>query len=259
MKNPVAYRQEFRQVFDRMSIRHGWHGLFEDFAEIAALTIHQHPYQFGLLERDEDYERIEAAYMAAIKKFKPDEMDDLTKLFAISLTALMEHQEDFLGQMFMELGVANKHRGQFFTPNTISRFMAEVQMADLASIIERQGYFTLSEPACGSGVMVIEAANAVRKHGFDPGQVMLFQATDIGRTCFNMAYLQCSALGLAGEVVHGDTIAFEQYEVRETPLWKRMRKQFGWAPIPKPEPPPPYVPPPPMTKAERQGQLTFSF
>jgi hypothetical protein len=259
MKTSRAYSKEFRQVFDAMSMRHGWHGLFQDFVEIAALTIHQHPYQFGQLARDEEYERIEAAYMTAIKKFKPDEMDGLTKMFAITLSAVMEHQEDFLGQLYMELGVSNKHRGQFFTPSPISRFMAEIQMADLASIIERQGYFTLCEPACGSGVMVIEAANAVRGKGFEPSQVMLFQATDIGRACFNMAYLQCAALGLAGEVVHGDTIMFEQYEVRETPLWKRVRKQHGLPPLPKPEAPPPYVPPPPMTKAERQGQLIFSF
>lgn len=253
------YSKEFHKLFDPLSRKHGWHRLFEQFVEIAALTIHQHPYQFGMVEKDEDYERIEEAYLAAIAAFEKEEQTIIAQLFAISMMALTDLQEDFLGQLYMEMEIANKHVGQFFTPKHVSRMMAEMQMFGIEERIKEKGFITLSEPACGAGVMVIEAGNVLRAQGFDPGNAMLFQAVDISRICFNMAYFQFSVLGLSGEVVHGDTIAFQQYEVRETPRWKVARKRDGLPAFPKPEIP--VLPPAPIPapKAKPQNQLIFDF
>lgn len=253
------YSKEFHKVFDPLSRKHGWHRLFEQFAEIAALTIHQHPYQFGMVEKDDDYQRIEEAYLAEIAKFEKDEQTAIAQLFAISMMALADTQEDFLGQLYMDMEIANKHVGQFFTPKHVSRMMAEMQMFGIEQLIDAKGFITLSEPACGAGVMVIEAGNVLRARGFEPGALMLFQAVDISRICFNMAYFQLSVLGLSGEVVHGDTIAFQQYEVRETPRWKAMRKRHDLPSLPKPEIPPLPPTPLPVAKAKLQNQLTFNF
>lgn len=218
------YAKQFRKAFDRLSYRRSWHDAFRDFVEIAACTVHQEPYFYGHLDKDADYERIEQRYLDTIKKYTPDEVEQIVTLYSTALMALRTDNADFLGQQYMDLEVHNKHNGEFFTPSSVSRMMAQMQMHGIGQLIAAKGYVTLQEPACGAGVMVIEAATTIREEGHDPCVSMLFQAIDVNRTCFNMAYFQLSALRLPGVVIHGDTIRMEQWEARATPQWKMMQK-----------------------------------
>lgn len=218
------HAKQFRKAFDDLSYRRSWHETFRDFIEIAACTIHQEPYFYCHLDKDDDYDRIEQRYLDTIKKYTSDEIELIVTLYSTSLIALRTSNQDFLGQQYMDLEVSNKHNGEFFTPNEISRMIAKMQMHGIGSKISAQGYITLQEPACGAGVMIIEAANAIREEGHDPCISLLFQAIDINRTCFNMAYFQLSALRLPGVVVHGDTLRMEEWESRATPQWKMMQK-----------------------------------
>lgn len=259
MMDRAAYSKEFRKLFDRLCRRHSWHGAFRDFIEIAACTVHQQPYHEGALAKDAEFERIEQVYMATIKKYEREELDQIAALFALSVLALRESPQDFIGQQYMELEVHNKHNGEFFTPAHVSRMMAQMSMVSVDDIIREKGLVTIQEPACGAGVMLIEAANVIREEGFDPRQVMWFQAMDINRTCFNMAYFQLSALELVGEVLHGDTLRFEWWERRETPMWKIIREAKGipQQTLPEPKPLPPA--PPPAVKVKSSNQMAFDF
>lgn len=223
-KEIANYGKQFRATFDRLCYGRSWQEVFRDFVEVAAATIHQQPYHVGLLEKDEDYERIEALYLSTIKKYKAEEIDRIVELFSITVLALHETREDFLGEQYMQLGISNKHNGEFFTPTHVSRMMAQMQMHGIGDLVQTKGYVTLSEPACGAGGMVIEAARALQETGHDPRFTMLFQAVDVNRTCFNMAYLQLAALELPGEVIHGNTILMEHWEKRSTPQWKMMQR-----------------------------------
>ena len=260
MTNPIAnYGKSFRASFDRLCYGRSWQEVFRDFVEIGAATLHQQPYHVGLLEKDEDYERIEQLYLATIKRYSKEQIEHIVSLFGITILALQEGREDFLGEQYMQLGISNKHNGEFFTPMHVSRMMAQMTLHDIGDLVKAKGYVTLSEPACGAGGMVIEAARTLQEQGHDPRNAMLFQAVDINRTCFNMAYLQFSALELPGEVIHGNTISMESWEKRSTPQWKLMQK-YGVSsmlipPFERPEPAHDMPPP----KAQKSAQIAFDF
>lgn len=194
--------------------------LFQDFLEIAALSLHQQPYHCGLVKKDEDYERIEAEYMGRICKYKPEIRNNFPELMALVHSALAEKHQDFLGLVYMKLEVANKRNGEFFTPYHISKMMAYMALGDVAHLIKEKGYFNMCEPACGAGGMVIAAADVVKELGFCATNSMTFAATDINRICFNMTYIQTSLLQLTGVVVHGNTLSMEIFDIRETPYHK---------------------------------------
>jgi hypothetical protein len=99
---------------------------------------------------------------------------------------------------------------------------------------------SIAEPACGSGGLLIEAANELYELGYDPTQVMRVHATDISRDGFNMAYLQLSLLNIPAVVVHGDTLQMEIWESRPTPMLAVMiRKGQGGPSKVTPAPPAP--------------------
>lgn len=259
------YSKEFRKVFDGLCRRHSWHTVFQDFMEMAACTMHQAPYHNRTLERDADFERVEQRYMEAQKRYQREELDQLAAMLGIAVMALQQEQQDFLGQLYMDLGVSNKHNGEFFTPSHVSRMMAMMSLQGVGETIREKGLVTIQEPACGAGVMLIEAANAIREAGFDPRYTMWFQAIDVNRTCVNMAYFQLSALGLCGEVVHGNSLLLEEWYALETPCWKIHRvamqmppretlndQKAAWLEKKMSEAPPPPAP-------KLKPQLAFDF
>ena len=237
MATLMEYTKQFRKVFDSFCYRRGWDEAFRDFVELAACAVHQEPYFYGLIDRDDDYARIEQSYLSVIKKFDEKEVACIVELYSLAVSALRQHKVDFIGQIYMDLEVHNKHNGEFFTPTIVAQMMAKLQMDGIAELLERQGHITLQEPACGAGVMVIEAANVMREEKLDPSYTLLFQAIDINRTCFNMAYFQLSVLGLAGEVVHGDSLRMEYWERRPTPQWKRLESRLSVGTLPDFSPP----------------------
>ena len=80
-------------------------------------------------------------------------------------------------------------------------------------------YVTLCEPTCGSGVMVIAAANSLYKNHYNPSQNMCVLACDNDIRCAKMTYIQLSYLGIPAVVIHGDTLLVEEYARYYTPVY----------------------------------------
>jgi type I restriction-modification system DNA methylase subunit len=256
----VKHLKEFIHSFDTLSHGHNRGALFSDFAEIAAAATHQVPYHAGRIPKDDAFARIERFYMDIIPRYDRPEVEQLTTLYATATLGVVENKADFLGAAYMELEIGNPRSGQFFTPPHVSRLMAEITFAGAAEHIKDKGYITVDDPAAGAGGMLIEAANAVHGQGFDPRSTIVFQATDIDRTCFNMAYFQLSTLDLAGEVVHGNTLTLETWERRPTPQMRLLNA--GFAPSMEAAPPPATAPrtptaPAPAASPARQAEMDF--
>ena len=78
------------------------------------------------------YEEREALYLKTIQKYNKEERELFPQLAAETVIALEENQEqDFLGDIFMNLGLGNKSGGQFFTPYHICELMAKVTIGDI--------------------------------------------------------------------------------------------------------------------------------
>ena len=84
--------------------------------------------------------------------------------------------------------------------------------------IDEKGYFTLSEPCCGAGGMIIALADVMLSKGFNPQKQMKFVGIDIDLKCCQMAYIQTSLLGLRGQIYHGNTISMEMWRNFITPM-----------------------------------------
>lgn len=129
---------------------------------------------------------------------------------------------DILGEIFMELDLGSKWKGQFFTPMTVCKAMADMTIADtknLEKIIKEKGHFTVLEPACGGGALIIALAVEIKKEGFNYQECMKVTAVDLDLKAVCMCYIQLSLLGIPAIVVHGNSLTQETFSTWKTPMY----------------------------------------
>ena len=154
-------------------------------------------------------EEREQDYMQRSRNYSTHELERLAEMLAETVKALEANpDQDFLGELFMRLGLSNERSGQFFTPYHICHFMAEICYGDdQEKKIEDTGWVSVNEPTCGSGAMLIAYANVCRKHKLNYQTDVLFVGQDIDPIVACMCYLQISLLGCSGYVKIGDSLA----------------------------------------------------
>ena len=93
---------------------------------------------------------------------------------------------------------------------------------NLAGEISQKGYVTVSDPACGSGALLLSFYETVRKMGITGYQVLAV-AQDVDRSAALMCYLQLSVLFIPAIVIVGNSITSPgitpQNEVWYTPAY----------------------------------------
>ena len=87
----------------------------------------------------------------------------------------------------------------------------------LMAQIEAQGFITISEPAAGAGGMVLAVADVIEEQGFDPARHIWVEAVELSRATFHMAYVQIAARGVAGRVIHGNSLSLVTFDQAFTP------------------------------------------
>lgn len=156
------------------------------------------------------YEEREALYLKTIQKYNKEERELFPQLTAETVIALEENQEqDFLGNIFMNLELGNKSGGQFFTPYHICELMAKATIGDILPHIEKDGYITVCDPCCGAGATLIAGIHEIRKRlegKLNFQNHVLVAAQDIDYTTALMCYIQLSLLGVAAYVKIGNTL-----------------------------------------------------
>lgn len=173
--------------------------LFTDFCKLSAISLYQ-PFRKS--------EKLEKEYMKTISKYKKEMVEIFPKLFAYVVMGLEDKMGDFLGECFMSLKLGSKYTGQFFTPYHISVFMASI-LGEATG--EKEG---ICEPCVGSGGMIIARADVIsKKEGLAYQNIMEVHAVDIDVLCVHMSYIQFTLLGLSAEVIHGDSLSNETFEV----------------------------------------------
>ena len=259
----MDHKGEFCRLIRELARRYDRHEVFNDFCEIAAITLRQ------VFERNPANEE---RYLKLIRRYEPEEHDKFARLLALTAQALTEKPRDFLGECFHELEMHNQYKGQFFTPFDVSRMMAKMSLAGFEERIRRHGFIELNEPTCGSGGMVIAAVEEVKAAGFNPVHVFFAVAQDIDRKCCNMTYIQLSLLAVPAAVIWGNTLLVECREQWLTAgyflgpwadrfRWRRLIRAVSnlapdKPPVKGPAPAAPVAPPPLDGPA---GQLLFNF
>jgi len=157
----------------------------------------------------------EKTYMSIVEKYDTAEIEKFSALLAIIHQNVVDKTErgsfgDFLGDMFMNLDLGNNLGGQFFTPYNICQMMARITIDSdkdkLQAAIDRNGWFSCMDCACGAGATLIAAAEASVEYGINYPYQIMFAAQEIDSTTALMCYIQLSLLGCAGYVVIGDSL-----------------------------------------------------
>ena len=201
-------QREFVKVIDSMTGAYNRWEVWRDMVWCIAIAISNRV--------DDRYrESREQTYMSIVQKYDVKDIEKFAQLFAILHRNVVEKTEkgsygDFLGELFMNLDLGNNLGGQFFTPYNICQMMARItidgEKDKMQAAIDKQGWFSCMDCACGAGATLIAAAEASVEHGINYPYQVMFAAQEIDSTTALMCYIQLSLLGCAGYVVIGDSL-----------------------------------------------------
>lgn len=199
-----AIFKEFLKQLPKVSQSYDPRTIFADACRMFAIAL-----QSALSMRKEEKDALEADYKTYAEKYGKDGTERISHLFALVIEALEKRRSDFLGHVYEELNATKKGWGQFFTPDSVSRMMARCTMPGEGEI-EPGRIITLSDPACGAGALLIEAAEAFITNGGRQGDLLLY-ANDIDTTATDIAYIQFSLLGYPAIVSRMDSLSMKVY------------------------------------------------
>ncbi len=196
----APHLKAMRKLLERCQPRHDIYTVFGHCMEAMAIAIAN---SVDLCERA----RREARYLDIIGRYGTDGVESFPRVMAELALALEAGMGDVLGALFHDLELHNKAKGQFFTPYSLSRAMADMLIGDTATLretIESRGHLTAMEPACGSGSMVIALADALRAQGINYQRHLHVTAIDIDPRAVHMAYAQLSLLHVPARLIVGN-------------------------------------------------------
>lgn len=196
-------QNEFQSIFRKLCFSKAEWDVWSDFVEMTATMIANSVDQDG-----EEHDTRERWYMETIKKYTKEEQEIFPELVGLTFEAMEQMpDQDFLGEMFMALALGSHWHGQFFTPYSICKMMARINIDEdiVKTKVANQGWIGVGDPACGAGALLVATRNELNAIGVGTENA-LFVAQDIDRTAALMCYIQLSMLGCAGYVVIADTL-----------------------------------------------------
>lgn len=114
--------------------------------------------------------------------------------------------EDVLGPLYE--GINSRYKasamGQFFTPNPVARFMAQIVIDPYQAKDQNLNFM---EPTCGSGALILAAAEVVA----DSRQQHLWWAADLDLMCVKMCTIQCALHSIPAFVCHMNSLSNEVF------------------------------------------------
>lgn len=193
-------KQISEQIVDglrKLAQKYTMHGIFYDYVKVCAIAI-----QNSFVPHDIVWEQRENDYLATMEKYSNEEKAEIARLSGLLLLAYAENFSDVLGDIYMQCSMGDQKMAQFFTPYNVAVMMAAMNLDNMPATKP----FTLSEPSCGSGVMVIAAADILRQRKIKYWENMFVVAQDLDWTCVYMSYIQLSMLGIKAHVIQGNSL-----------------------------------------------------
>lgn len=218
--SPDGCKKECIRLIEQLGKTHGCWEVFSSLIQMFAISISN---WFDFTHYDER----EKLYLEEAGKYNSDELQVLVNITAqlTSAIALLANSPcDILGSIFHDMNLHNKWRGQFFTPQHICDMMAEISIGK-EGFPAGNDYFSVSEPTCGSGAMILGFAKAMKKRGLSVEDSMVVTATDIDLRCVYMTYIQFSLYGIPAVVTHGNSMTMEEWSHWYTPAYLMGRWQ----------------------------------
>ena len=159
---------------------------------------------------------MEDEYMETVQRHTEGEQgargcDTIAHFFGQLVNGMTATNRDLLGDLF-EGAISRGQAGQFLTPEPICEAMARMTLPEEPTGIE--GRKTVGDPCCGSGRLLIAAAE-VQPHWHFVGQ-------DIDLACVRMTAINLALRNRYGHVIWGNSLGIEQrliYETGRVEVW----------------------------------------
>ncbi len=206
--SPQEARAAFLRSFNQLAPYKHRYDVWRDFVIMAACALHNGFHKDPAREEE---------YLEIIKRYKPADQKMFPELLAGLIAMLEPEPSDVLGQIYMELEIANKGTGQFFTPPALSELMAHMTFGDELVRLHDQPFITVQEPACGAGGMVLALVKVMIDAGHNPADKLWVQCIDVDRMAALMCFVQLTLWHVPAEIVVGNTLTLETQEVWHTP------------------------------------------
>ncbi len=189
-KKEISPREQFKKKLEKLCSCRNTHDVWNDLMTACACAISN---SFDA----EHFEMREKEFMEAEKRLGGQE--DAAELFALLMEEIARNpKQDLLGSLYTEYGLIKEIKGQFFTPYHVANLMAKITATSRKN--NSSGYETVTDIACGSGVMLVAAFNACSEQGGNPKEDLFFVGQDLDSVAAKMCYIQLSLLGAAGYV-----------------------------------------------------------
>jgi type I restriction-modification system DNA methylase subunit len=201
--------KQFIKLLESLSYtRNRWEA-FSDWTILASSALYNAFYKDPAIEKE---------YLDVAGRYNKDEMSTMCKMLAVTIEGLdTVPMTDFMGQVYAGALLTSNKLGQFFTPDCISRFMAQATFADVQPSNDR--IITVCEPACGAGGMLLAVCSVLKEKDINFQRNVYIEATDIDPLCFRMTFIQLALVGASAHVVLGNTLAQTESRRWATPMF----------------------------------------
>jgi type I restriction-modification system DNA methylase subunit len=207
--------KDFIQIIEHIRPSKHTYEVFSDWLIMASASL------YNVWKKDP---AIEEEYLQIANQYKKEELDKHCELLAITVNALEESEQDFLGEIFSTIEMSNKRTGQFFTPYHISYMMAKMVIGEKE--LPKDHICKISDPCCGAGGLLIAGAQVMKERKLNFQSDALFVGQDIDARCVRMAFIQLNLLGVSAILICGNTLTFETYWQRETIVYHITGMEF---------------------------------
>ena len=205
-------KKDIIKILNSISGKYSAYEVFSDWIRCGALAVSN----TCQLIHDHIWQDREQEYINTMKKYTAEEQCGFAEMFSMLVETLAHGTEDVLGQIYMDSGMGSRTTGQFFTPWHVSVMCAEMTYREPGP----DGYYSVYEPSCGAGGMIIALASVMQRNDINYQRCMRVVAQDLDWKSVYMCYLQLSLLGIRAVVVQGNTLT-EPY-VPGYPQWRVM-------------------------------------
>lgn len=188
---------------------------FEDFLHVSVAAL-AHP-------------TMEDEYLQTIEKHKAGEegrrgVDKLAEMFAVLVDITDRTRDDVIGDLFQG-SITYGEKGQFLTPMPICRMMTQMTIPKEQTDLDVRR--SVNDPACGSGRMLLAAAEMQPNWHF-VGQ-------DVDLRCTRMAAINLALRNYYGHVVWGNSLSNTCdliYETGRVQVWGNAIRKVSHVPLP---------------------------
>lgn len=201
MSKEAQYEKEFLRQFHSLCGARNQHTVWNDFVELCANSL------LNITGQDSGAVKRVCEIRDKYKKYEVKSMMKMLDLLGRVYETGPEL--DFLGNIMMQEGLSNTSAQQIFTPFQVAKTASQltIDQAYIKDQIRQKGFISISDPSCGSGTMLIAAANTLEKAGVSFREKAWFVGQDIDYLAAMVCYIQLSLLGCPGFVVWGDTLS----------------------------------------------------